>query len=249
MESDHQQQQGSAVASQEPLGSTVDRRPANDSANRVGSDLEQKRDELAHSLAMLRATLDATTDGILVTDSQRRVTAFNQQYCRMWNVPRSVLEQGDHNPALQLVARSFGDPEAFLRGIDRIYDEAPPDTFDIQYLKDGRIFERSTRLQCVEGKSVGRVWCFRDVTEHRRSTEALREETRILDLLNKTGSTIAADLDLDTLVQSVTDLATQISGAKFGAFFYNSFDRNGESYVLYTLSGADRSAFEHFGHP
>ncbi|MGN6727031.1 MAG: hypothetical protein ACTHLZ_14010, partial [Tepidisphaeraceae bacterium] len=82
MESDHQQQQGSAVASQEPLGSTVDRRPANDSANRVGSDLEQKRDELAHSLAMLRATLDATTDGILVTDSQRRVTAFNQQYCR-----------------------------------------------------------------------------------------------------------------------------------------------------------------------
>ncbi|MGN6626702.1 MAG: hybrid sensor histidine kinase/response regulator, partial [Tepidisphaeraceae bacterium] len=42
---------------------------------------------------------------------------------------------------------------------------------------------------------------------------------------------------------------TQISGAKFGAFFYNSFDRNGESYVLYTLSGADRSAFEHFGHP
>ena len=50
-------------------------------------------------------------------------------------------------------------------------------------------------------------------------------------------------------MQTVTDAATQLSGAKFGAFFYNVIDARGESFLLYTLSGAPREAFEKFGLP
>ncbi|HEX2253984.1 MAG TPA: ATP-binding protein [Thermoanaerobaculia bacterium] len=79
--------------------------------------------------------------------------------------------------------------------------------------------------------------------------EALREETRTLELVNDTGMAIAAELDLRTLLQKVTDSATELSGARFGAFFYNVTDEKGESFRLYTLSGAPREAFDRFGLP
>jgi PAS domain S-box-containing protein len=88
-----------------------------------------------------------------------------------------------------------------------------------------------------------------DVDQVKQVREALRDETRILELLNNTGTTLSSKLDLQTLVQTVTDAATQLSGAKFGAFFYNVLNAEGESYMLYTLSGAPRAAFEKFGLP
>ena len=82
-----------------------------------------------------------------------------------------------------------------------------------------------------------------------RAEEALREETRMLELLNRAGKVLASTLDIDTLLQSVTDAATALTGAEFGAFFYNGKDANGDAYLLYTLCGAPREAFEGFGHP
>jgi PAS domain S-box-containing protein len=79
--------------------------------------------------------------------------------------------------------------------------------------------------------------------------DELREEMRILQILNKTGTALASDLDLDSLVQSITDAATDLTGAAFGAFFYNVDDDNGESYTLYALSGAPREAFSKFAMP
>ncbi len=86
-------------------------------------------------------------------------------------------------------------------------------------------------------------------SELRATKEQLEEETRILELLNKTGAMLAANLDLETVVQTVTDAATQLSGAEFGAFFYTGEDASGEMLTLYTLSGAPREAFDSFGHP
>ena len=93
------------------------------------------------------------------------------------------------------------------------------------------------------------MWSFRDITARKHTEEALREETRILEILNETGTSLASELDLQSLVQTVTDAATKLTGAQFGAFFYNSTDENGDAYMLYTLSGAPREAFQDFGHP
>ena len=79
--------------------------------------------------------------------------------------------------------------------------------------------------------------------------ERLREETRIVETLHRVGQTLAAELDTQRIVQTVTDAATELSGAAFGAFFYNVVAASGESYVLYTLSGAPVEAFERFGLP
>jgi signal transduction histidine kinase len=76
-----------------------------------------------------------------------------------------------------------------------------------------------------------------------------REESRLLEILNQTGQSIASQLEIDKLLQTVTDAATDLTGAKFGAFFYNRVSEDGEDLLLYTLSGAPRAAFEKFGHP
>jgi signal transduction histidine kinase len=78
---------------------------------------------------------------------------------------------------------------------------------------------------------------------------SLREETRLLEILTKTGQSIASQLEIEGLLQTVTYAATEATGARFGAFFYNRVNENGEDYLLYTLSGAPREAFEKFGHP
>jgi signal transduction histidine kinase/CheY-like chemotaxis protein len=85
--------------------------------------------------------------------------------------------------------------------------------------------------------------------EHARARDALGDESRMLGILNATGQSIASQLDIDTLLQTVTDAATELTGARFGAFFYNRVNEAGEDYLLYTLSGAPREAFEKFGHP
>ncbi|MEO8653476.1 MAG: ATP-binding protein [Ramlibacter sp.] len=96
---------------------------------------------------------------------------------------------------------------------------------------------------------VGMIGVVQDVTEQRRQEEALRDETRILELLNDTGARLASELDLHVLLQAITDAATRITGATLGAFFYNSSDERGPGFVLSTLSGASHEDFAPFRQP
>jgi len=77
----------------------------------------------------------------------------------------------------------------------------------------------------------------------------LREEARTLEVLNRTGTALAAELSLERLVQTVTDAAVELTRAQLGAFFYNVVDENGEAYTLHSLSGAPREAFANFPMP
>jgi signal transduction histidine kinase/DNA-binding response OmpR family regulator len=97
---------------------------------------------------------------------------------------------------------------------------------------------------------MARVDSYLAMTRLRRNaTAALRDETRMLEALNRSGACLAGQLDLERVVQMVTDTGVELTGAQFGAFFYNVKNENGESYTLYTLSGVDRSAFERFPMP
>src|SRR5215210_601430 len=86
-------------------------------------------------------------------------------------------------------------------------------------------------------------------TAMRASAAALREEGATLEIINHVGRLLTAELDLATLVQAVTDAATALTGARFGAFFYNALDERGEYYTLYAIAGAPREAFEQFPLP
>ena len=127
----------------------------------------------------MRATLEATTDGILVTDEKGKVTDFNDKYLAMWKIPWRSLEGGTPVDVRELASRNFADPHRFFSRIAEI-DSTSQDSLDVLQLEDGRIFERSSKVLSVEGRSVGRLWSFRDVTQSYRSEIASRQLAAIV---------------------------------------------------------------------
>src|SRR5581483_6856701 len=88
-----------------------------------------------------------------------------------------------------------------------------------------------------------------DVTERKKAENILRQSEEELRILNRVGATLVSELDLKKLLQAVTDAGRELSEAAFGAFFYNVTNEAGESYMLYTLSGAPEEAFSKFPMP
>jgi PAS domain-containing protein len=99
--------------------------------------VEQRTQELARSLSVVRATLESSADGIVVTN-QGTITDFNNKYLEMWAVQRELLDSRDHRRVLQDISAQFEDPRRFLDRIEEIYATSPPETFDLLKLKDGR---------------------------------------------------------------------------------------------------------------
>jgi signal transduction histidine kinase/ActR/RegA family two-component response regulator len=137
--------------------------------------LERKTQELARSLAMMRATLEATWNGILVTDERGTVTDFNQKFVEMWRIPPNIMDSRQHRRILESVGSYFAEPKTFLARIEEIYAASPTESFDVLELSDGKVFERYSRIQFVAGRNVGRVWSFRDITENRRLYEVAQK--------------------------------------------------------------------------
>jgi PAS domain S-box-containing protein len=150
------------------------RQRAENELMRAKEALEVTTRELASSLAMMRATLESTTDGILVTDERGAVTHFNERYVAMWRVPRELVEGRRHHDIVGTVAAQSADGRPFVARVEQIYATSPPETFDVLELPDGRVFERQSRVQIVNGRNVGRVWSFRDITDIRRLLESER---------------------------------------------------------------------------
>jgi signal transduction histidine kinase/ActR/RegA family two-component response regulator len=211
--------------------------------------LERKTQELASSLALVKATLESATDGILVLDERNIVSEFNENFAKMWRIPAAALKGADMNHSLGALCGQFADPVLARAGFDAMLASPAPSENDVIELEDGRVLERFCKVQILGGAALGRVWSFRDITESRRAQEQLRDEARTLEILKETGEALATNLDEESLVQAVTNAATEAVGARFGAFFHNHYDEAGGSYLLYTLSGASREAFEKLGQP
>src|SRR6185436_19250061 len=105
-------------------------------------------------------------------------------------------------------------------------------------------------IRDARGVIIGASKIARDVTERVKLRAEARESLENSEKINDVGAVLASTLDRDTIVQQVTDTATSLTRAEFGAFFYNVRDsKSGDSYTLYALSGAPREAFANFPHP
>ncbi|MBK8167191.1 MAG: PAS domain S-box protein [bacterium] len=133
---------------------------------------------LARSLSLLRATFDATADGLLVADGHGRITTYNRRFAELWRLPAEILAGGDDEAALAFVLDQLEDPEGFLAKVRELYAQPEAESFDVLRFKDGRVFERYSRPQRLGDKVVGRVWSFRDATERERAATALADQAR-----------------------------------------------------------------------
>ncbi len=130
---------------------------------------EQARD---HLLAITRATLESTADGILVVDLAGQIVTYNRLFAQMWGLPQEILDSRSDTGALQHAITLLEEPERFVEKVRALYAQPLAESFDTVRLKDGRVFERYSRPQLVNGQPTGRVWSFRDVSERLRAEEA-----------------------------------------------------------------------------
>ncbi|MGC8654280.1 MAG: hybrid sensor histidine kinase/response regulator [Candidatus Kryptoniota bacterium] len=130
--------------------------------------------EMARSASLLKATLESTADGILVVNMDGKIVSFNQKFLDMWNIPPSVISTRNHEEVLAFVFDQLKKPDEFYEKVKLLYANPESESFDLIEFKDGRSFERYSRPQRLEGKIVGRVWSFRDVTEMVEAERALR---------------------------------------------------------------------------
>ena len=124
-------------------------------------------DDLRETNSLLAATLDATAEGVLVVGLQGRITSFNRRFAEMWRIPQDLLDSGSEEQVLSQAMRSLSDPNAFRSRIEALYADPDAESHDLVEFRDGRVFERDSRPQRVDGVVIGRVWSFRDVTAHR----------------------------------------------------------------------------------
>jgi PAS domain S-box-containing protein len=142
---------------------------------------EQAEAKLRHSVSLLRSTFESTADGLLVVDRAGRIVSFNERFVALWRMPRDLLDARHTQAILDHAVNQIKDPEAFLQRVQRLYAHPEIESFDILEFKDGRVFERYSCPQRVDGEPVGRVWCFRDITERRRSEESVLKLSRVVE--------------------------------------------------------------------
>jgi PAS domain S-box-containing protein len=201
-----------SVALQNAHSILVARQRAEQELLKAKDALERKTEELARSLAMLRATLESTTDGILVTDGAGYITGFNEKFVQMWRLPPDVMTSGEHRRLLDVTVEQVREPRRFFERIEEIYASSPPDTYDVLGLADGRVFERFSRIQFVDDRNVGRVWSFRDITERRRAEETLQNQSEWLRITLSSIGDAVISTDAEGKVTFVNGVAAALTG-------------------------------------
>src|SRR5271165_6931444 len=118
------------------------RQRAEQEIRRTNEVLELRTRKLAQALVIMRVTLEATTDAILVTDEKANVTEYNEKYIDMRKITRELLEGGGMaREVRELTSQNFADPQGFITRIEEIA-ASDQESFDLLELKDGRIIER-----------------------------------------------------------------------------------------------------------
>jgi diguanylate cyclase (GGDEF)-like protein len=177
------------------------------------SALQDNKDKLQTSMALARATLDSTTEGILIVDNKGSILDYNLHFCRIWNIPNSMMKSNNKNIILDYVLQQLDKPEILIDKLKELSYNIEKTSTAIYSFKDGRIIEQFSLPHLLDGNVVGRILTFRDVSEKHHLTQKLEHQANhdaLTDLPNRL-------LLYDRLNQAIAHASRH--QAKVGVFF------------------------------
>lgn len=158
-------------------------------------------DQVASLASLLRATLEATADGILLIDRAGGIVNMNRRFSRIWGLPEELLIEHEDGAIFGFMAELFSDPDAYRAGLAAIAPDADGETFELLHLADGRFFERKSMPARHNAQIFGRVFSFTDITarkrvEHARAQlEVQLRESQKMEALGTLAGGIAHDFN------------------------------------------------------
>jgi len=132
----------------------------------ISINMDRRRDaesSLADNLKMLEATVNATGDGILVTDTNRKAMKANDLFYKIWGIPPDMRSLSDAREFLSFTGKQLKDFDAYEAWVNSLYETCAIEHY-IASLIDGRIIDVFSNPLMDKGSLVGRVWSFRDIT-------------------------------------------------------------------------------------
>lgn len=129
--------------------------------------------ELEKIVAELRATLESTADGILVSDLEGGIRGYNQRFAEMWSLPQELLTQRNDTAVYAWMHQCVLDSEKYVERLGSITRSPLLEATDMLVLRTGHVLERVTLPQYARGRPIGRVFSYRDITQR------LADETRL----------------------------------------------------------------------
>jgi diguanylate cyclase (GGDEF)-like protein/PAS domain S-box-containing protein len=126
-------------------------------------------------LAELRATLESTADGILVTDLAGHIGAYNQRFAVLWGLDAELLTRRDDDALRDSMLRSVADAARYTERLAAIQQSAMLHASDVFELRSGRVLERVTLPQLSRGQPIGRVFSFRDITDKLAANQRIEQ--------------------------------------------------------------------------
>jgi diguanylate cyclase (GGDEF)-like protein/PAS domain S-box-containing protein len=130
--------------------------------------------EVRNMLSMLKATFDATADGMLVLDPNAKFVTANRLFGEMWGISNDLLRPGREKEAFKLALSQVADPEPLLKKIVAIHQSSQVRSKNVVKFLDKRCFECVSMPQLIDGQNVGRVWSFRDITARVQVEQRIR---------------------------------------------------------------------------
>ncbi len=171
------------------------------------------------TVSVLQATLESTADGILVVDLDGNIVSHNRHFEEMWRLPAALIaannDAAGRRRLIEHVREQLVNPQLFVDGIQERYAEPQSDSFDVVIFKDGRVLERYSIPLRLEGRSVGRVWSFRDVTARRRA-ECVQEAVYRISHTAHTAD------NLQQLLRAIHEIVGELMPAK--NFYVSLYD-------------------------
>lgn len=175
---------------------------------------QAERDKL---LATLNATLEATQDGILVSDLEQRSVVVNRRFLEIWKFPEGSASDRGPGVLRALARRQISLPDIFEARVKWYYEHPEESGSDVIHLLDGRVLERDTQPQRVGQRVVGRLWSYRDVTERWRAEAVLRDSEERYRVVAETASDGIMTLDEEYRIEYANAAAHRIFGCEDGA--------------------------------